>query len=61
MKIRCKICGEYFFPDDETVALIIDGYFSSSDVNTCDECWDMLNSSFNDDTEGMISDADPGL
>ena len=27
----------------------------------CDECWDMLNSSFNDGTEGMISDADSGL
>jgi hypothetical protein len=61
MKIKCKLCGEYFYPDEETVTLMIDGYLSSSDVNTCDECWDMLNSSFNNDTEGMISDADPGL
>jgi hypothetical protein len=61
MKIRCKVCGEYFFPDEETLALMSDGYLSQCDINTCDECWDMLNSSFNDDTEGMISDADPGL
>ena len=61
MKIRCKVSGEYFFPDEETLALISDGYLSSGDVNTCDECWDMLNSLYNDDTEGMISYADPGL
>jgi hypothetical protein len=61
MKIRCKICGEYFYPDDETLALMSDGYLCPVDVNTCDDCWEMLNSSFNDDIEGMISDADPGL
>ena len=43
MKIRCKVCGEYFYPDDETLALMSDGYLTSGDVNTCDECWDMLN------------------
>jgi hypothetical protein len=61
MKIRCKVCGEYFFSDDETLALISDGYISSSDVNTCDDCWEMLNHPFNEILSDMISDADPGL
>jgi len=61
MKIRCKVCGEFFAPDDETLALMSDGYILSGDVNTCDECWEMLNHAFYDDTEGMISDSDPGL
>ncbi len=60
MKIRCKIYGKYFSPDEETLALMSDGYLSPGDINTCDECWDMQNH-LNDDTEGMISDADPGL
>ncbi|TFH46541.1 MAG: hypothetical protein E4G94_02195 [ANME-2 cluster archaeon] len=60
MKIRCKICGDYFCPDDETMALMSDGYMDKSDVNTCDECWEMVRDSY-DDTEGMISEADPGL
>jgi hypothetical protein len=61
MKIRCKICGEYFYPDDETLALMSDGYISTSDVNTCDECWEILNHSNSDDLSDMISDADSGL
>ena len=32
-----------------------------SNVNTCDECWEMLNHSYTDDLSAMISDADPGL
>ena len=60
MKIRCKVCGEYFYPDEETLALMSDGYLISGDVNTCDECWDMLNQP-PDDFIDMYSDADPGL
>ena len=60
MKIRCKVCGEFFYPDDETKELVSEGYITSDCVNTCDECWDMLNHLF-DDIEDMISDADPGL
>jgi hypothetical protein len=60
MKIRCIHCGEYFFPYEETLKLISDGYISSSIVNTCDECWDMINQPPDDLTE-MISDADSGL
>jgi hypothetical protein len=37
-----------------------DGYLLSTDVNTCDDCWDMLNHQY-DDLADMISDADPGL
>jgi len=61
MKIRCKVCVEYFLPDEETLALMPEVYLAAGDVNTCDDCWDMVNHIFNDDTEGMISDADPGL
>ena len=60
MKIRCKVCGEYFYPDEETLALISDGYLISGDVNTCDDCWDMLKQP-PDDFMDMYSDADPGL
>jgi hypothetical protein len=58
MKIRCKVCGEFFNPDDETFELISEGFIDA--VDTCDECWDMLNHLY-DDTEEMMSDADPGL
>jgi hypothetical protein len=60
MEIRCKVCGDYFFPDDETLAFMSDEYLSSGDINTCDECRDMLNHQY-DDLSDMISDADPGL
>lgn len=60
MKIRCKVCGEFFCPDEETKELVSEGYITSDSVNTCDDCWDMLNHLY-DDTEEMISDADPGL
>jgi hypothetical protein len=60
MKIRCKHCGEFFCPSDESVDLISEGYISSDNVNICDDCWDMLNQP-PDDLMEMISDADPGL
>jgi hypothetical protein len=60
MKIRCKVCGDYFYLYDETLALMSDGYLLSTDVNTCDESWDMLNHQY-DDLADMIRDADPGL
>ena len=58
MKIRCKVCGEFFNPDKVTVELASEGYIYP--VDTCDDCWDMLNHLY-DDYEEMISDADPGL
>jgi hypothetical protein len=60
MKIRCKVCGEFFNPDKESVELVSDGYIESASVDTCDDCWDMLNHLY-DDNEEMFSDADPGL
>jgi hypothetical protein len=60
MKIRCKVCGEFFNPDQEIVELVSEGYIESASVDTCDDCWDMLNHLY-DDTEDMLSDADPGL
>jgi hypothetical protein len=60
MKIRCKVCGEFLYPDDVTLALMTDGYLTSGDVNTCDEFWDMLNLPPNDLMD-MYSDADTGL
>ena len=60
MKIRCKYCGEFFCPSDESVDLISEGYISSDNVNICDECWDMINHIYYG-YEEMISDADPGI
>jgi hypothetical protein len=60
MKIRCKHCGEFFCPSDESVELISEGYISPENVNICDECWEMINQQ-QDDFSDMYSDADPGL
>jgi hypothetical protein len=60
MKIRCKHCGEFFCPSDESVDLISEGYISSDTVNICDDCWEMINQP-PDDFSDMYSDADPGL
>ena len=60
MKIRCIHYGEYFFPDEETLELISDGYISLSTVNTCDECWNIINQ-LPDGFSDKYSDADPGL
>jgi hypothetical protein len=43
MKIRCKHCGEFFCPSDESVELISEGYISSENVNIWDVCRDMIN------------------
>jgi hypothetical protein len=61
MKIRCRHCGEFFCPSDESVDLISEGYISSDSVNICDDCWDMLEQIQDDIKSDMISDADPGL
>jgi len=58
MKIRCKHCGEFFCPSDESVELMSEGYISSDNVIL----WWMLgyDKSTPDDLMEMISDADPG-
>lgn len=60
MKIRCKHCGEFFCPSDESVELMSEGYISSDSVNICDDCWDMIEH-LQDDNSEMHSDPDPGL
>jgi hypothetical protein len=60
MKIKCIVCGDYFYPDEATLELITEGYIDRNFVNTCDECFEMLRESMGD-LEGMISDVDPGL
>jgi len=42
------------------IDLIAAGYISSASVNTCDECWDLIQLSEFDLSESF-SDADPGL
>ena len=60
MKIRCKHCGEYFCPSDESVELISEGYIYYDTVNICDDCWDMLEH-VQDDISELPSDVDMGL
>lgn len=60
MKIRCKHCGEYFCPCDDTLDLIAEGYLDSSSITTCDDCWDLIEHPVFDMSD-MFSDADPGL
>jgi hypothetical protein len=42
MKIRCRHCGEYFYPDEETIELVSEGWIFADSVNTCDECWELI-------------------
>jgi hypothetical protein len=59
MEIKCKCCGEYFSPDNETFDLIAEGYISSDSVNTCDFCWDLLQLEEYDLSESLsIADLD---
>jgi hypothetical protein len=60
MNLKCKICGEYFCPCDDTLDLIAGGYISSDSLNTCDSCLDMLMLSEYDYSDSF-SDADPCL
>jgi hypothetical protein len=60
MNIKCRCCKEYFCPCDDTLDLIAEGYISSDSVNTCDDCWDMIQLSEFDLSESY-SDADPEL
>jgi hypothetical protein len=58
MVIRCRHCGEYFYPDDETQELLFTGYIESYSVNTCDDCWAMIEYISDDISEWY---SDPGL
>ena len=60
MEIRCRHCGEYFCPCDDTLDLIAEGSITCDSVNICDNCWDSLELYEFDNSESF-SDADPGL
>jgi hypothetical protein len=60
MNIRCRHCGEYFYPCDETLDLIEKGFIDGNSCNVCNDCWDMIQLSEFDYYE-ECSDADPGL
>ena len=60
MQIKCSCCGQYFCPSSETIDMIAEGYISPDSVNTCDDCWDMIQLCEFDDSDSF-SDADPGL
>ena len=60
MNIRCKHCGEYFCPCEETLDLMAEGHIYANSVNCCDECWEMLKYSECDQID-TYSDADPCL
>jgi hypothetical protein len=60
MKIRCRHCGEYFCPSDESLEFISEGYISSESVNICDDCWDLI-VHMPDDISKLLTDADTGL
>jgi hypothetical protein len=60
MNIRCRQCGVYFFPCDETLDLIAEGYIFSTSLNICDDCWNLQQISEFDLSESYL-DADPVL
>lgn len=60
MEIRCRCCHEFFQPSEESLDLIAEGFISSGSINTCDDCWDMLQLS-EYELSVSFSDADTGL
>ena len=59
MEIKCRCCGEYFSPSNESLDMLIEGFICSESINTCNECWDLLQISEYDYSD--FSDAEPGL
>ena len=60
MNIKCRHCKEWFIPSDDSIDLISEGLLSSDTIDTCPECWDMIQLSEFDLSESF-SDADPEL
>jgi len=42
MNIKCRICGEFFCPCDDSLDLISEGVISSDSLNICDNCYDLM-------------------
>jgi hypothetical protein len=60
MNLKCRFCGKFFCPCDDTLDLIAEGYISSDSFSTCPNCWDLIELSEFDHSESF-SDTDPGL
>ncbi len=59
MKLICKHCGDSFKVSKYELEMIAEGYIQLSDINICDDCFELENNtSFEYD---QFSDADPGL
>lgn len=56
-EIKCKSCGDKFFPSPEETQLYSDGFCQLPEK--CDECFSMEENSVPE--YESISDADPGL
>jgi nitrate/TMAO reductase-like tetraheme cytochrome c subunit len=60
MEILCKHCHEFFQPSEESLEMIAAEFISSDTINTCPECWDLIELSEFDLSESY-SDADQAL
>jgi hypothetical protein len=56
MNIKCRICGEDFAPDDDSMDQICAEFIDTNSVNICDWCWDLIEHSPVDNSE-MLYDA----
>lgn len=55
-----SVTREHFFPCEDTLELIAEGFMSFDSVNTCYDCWDKIQR-LEDDLSESFSDADEGL
>ena len=55
MNLKCRICGEFFCPSEDSLDLIIEGIIFSDSLNICDECHDLMELSelYNEDERGL--------
>jgi hypothetical protein len=58
MNVKCRICGEFFCPSEDSLDLIIEGIISSESMNICDDCHDLMELTEHDLSESF-SDAGP--
>jgi phage terminase large subunit GpA-like protein len=58
MEIKCKHCGEWFIPSGDNLDLIAARFIFSDTVNTCPDCWDLIELSEYDFSESY-NDFDP--
>ena len=58
MNVKCRICGEFFCPSEDSLDLIIEGIISSESMNICDDCHDLMELTEHDLSESL---SDVGL